>query len=63
MFLVLVARAPAFVWKVKRAGDGRIVNIEKTSQYVNHYWFHIMDTTWDDIHHPDVGPPRPSGLT
>lgn len=49
VFLVLVARAPALVWKVKRSGDGRIVNIEKTSQYVNHYSFHIMDPTWGHV--------------
>jgi hypothetical protein len=49
VFLVLVARAPALVWKVKRSNDGRIVNIEKTSQYVNHYSFHIMDPTWGHV--------------
>jgi len=49
VFLVLVARAPAVVWKVKRSGDGRILNIEKTSQYVNHYSFHIMDPTWGHV--------------
>ena len=49
VFLVLVARAPALVWKVKRSSDGRIVNIEKTSQYVNHYSFHIMDPTWGHV--------------
>lgn len=49
VFLVLVARAPALVWKVKRSGDGRIVNIEKTSQYVNHYSFHVMDPTWGHV--------------
>jgi hypothetical protein len=49
VFLVLVARAPALVWKVKRSGAGRIVNIEKTSQYVNHYSFHILDATWGHV--------------
>jgi hypothetical protein len=49
VFLVLVARAPATVWKVKRSHAGRIVNIEKTSQYVNHYSFHIMDPTWGHV--------------
>ena len=48
VFLVLVARAPAPVWKVKRSNTG-IVSIEKTSQYVNHYSFHIMDPRWGHI--------------
>ena len=39
VFLVLVARAPALVWKAQRSAAGRIVNLEKTSQYVNHYSF------------------------
>ncbi len=49
VFLVLVARAPALVWKVKRSHAGRIINIDKTSQYVNHYSFHIMDPTWGHV--------------
>jgi len=49
VFLVLVARAPAPVWKVTRSNAGRIVNLEKTSQYVNHYSFHIMDPTWGHV--------------
>ena len=49
VFLVLVARAPALVWKVQRSAAGRIVNLEKTSQYVNHYSFHIMDPTWGHV--------------
>lgn len=49
VFLVLVARAPALVWKVKRSKAGRIVNIEKTSQYVNHYSFHILDPAWGHV--------------
>ncbi len=49
VFLVLVARAPATVWKVKRSNSDVIVNIEKTSQYVNHYSFHIMDPIWGHV--------------
>ena len=49
VFLVLAARAPALVWKVQRSAAGRIVNLEKTSQYVNHYSFHIMDPTWGHV--------------
>jgi len=49
VFVVLVARAPALVWKVTRSKTGVIVNLEKTSQYVNHYSFHIMDPTWGHV--------------
>lgn len=49
VFLVLVARAPATVWKVRRSAAGRIVNIAKTQQYVNHYSFHIVDPAWGHV--------------
>jgi len=43
VFLVLAAKAPATVWKVKGSSRGNIVNIEKKTEYVYHYSFHIMD--------------------
>ena len=49
MFLVLVARAPATVWKVKRSASGVICNLEKKKEFVNHYSFHIMDPTWGHL--------------
>src|SRR5674476_582967 len=49
VFLILVARAPAIVWKVKRSSSGVIRNLEKTRQYVNHYSFHIMDPAWGHL--------------
>jgi len=49
VFLVLVARAPATVWKVTRSTSGVIVNLEKKSEYVNHYSFHIMDPDWGHV--------------
>ena len=49
MFLVLAAKAPATVWKVKRSAAGRIVNIERRSEYVIHYSFHIIDPTWGHV--------------
>src|SRR3954470_20697853 len=49
VFLILVARAPATVWKVSRTGGGVIRNLEKTRQFVNHYSFHIMDPTWGHL--------------
>ena len=49
MFLILVARAPATVWKVTRTSSGKIRNLEKTRQFVNHYSFHIMDPTFGHL--------------
>lgn len=49
VFLILVARAPATVWKVSRSSAGVIRNLEKTRQFVNHYSFHIMDPTWGHL--------------
>ncbi len=39
VFLILAAKAPAPVWKVKRSANGVITNIEKRTEYVNHYSF------------------------
>ena len=49
VFLILVARAPATVWKVSRSAAGVIHHLEKTRQFVNHYSFHIMDATWGHV--------------
>jgi hypothetical protein len=46
VFLILVARAPATVWKVSRTKSGVIRNLDKTRQFVNHYSFHVMDPTF-----------------
>jgi hypothetical protein len=46
VFLVLVAKAPATVWKVKRSPAGKITNLEKRTEYVHHYSFHILDRDW-----------------
>jgi hypothetical protein len=46
VFLVLVARAPTTVWKVTRSRSGVIVNLERKTEYVNHYSFHIRDPVW-----------------
>ena len=44
MFLILVARAPAMVWEVRRSADGAVIgNLARKRTYVNHYSFHIMD--------------------
>ena len=50
VFLVLVAKAPAPVWKVARsAKTGAIVNIERRREYVNHYSFHLIDPEWGHV--------------
>lgn len=50
VFLVLVAKAPAPVWKVARsAKSGAIVNLERRREYVNHYSFHIIDPEWGHV--------------
>ena len=49
MFLILVARAPALVWKVTRTSSGKIRNLEKTRRFVNRYSFHIMDPTFGHL--------------
>jgi hypothetical protein len=49
VFLILVARAAATVWEVKRSASGVIGNLEKKTAYVNHYSFHIMDPDWGHL--------------
>jgi hypothetical protein len=49
VFLILVARAAATVWEVKRSASGVIANLEKKTAYVNHYSFHIMDPDWGHL--------------
>ncbi len=50
LFLILVAKAPALVWDVKRNSKGAL-NIERKTPwpYVNHYHFHIVDPDWGHI--------------
>jgi hypothetical protein len=49
VFLILVARSPALVWKVDRTAKGVIHHLEKTRQFVNHYSFHIIDPLWGHV--------------
>lgn len=49
VFLVLVARAMAPVWKVKRSASGVITGLERKVELVNHYSFHIMDPEWGHV--------------
>lgn len=49
VFAILVGRAPAPVWDVKRTKSGKIANIERKISYINHYYFQIMDPDWGHI--------------
>jgi hypothetical protein len=46
VFLILAAKAPASVWKVNRSPGGAITSLEKKTEYVYHYSFHVMDPAW-----------------
>jgi hypothetical protein len=49
VFMIMVARARATVWKVRRSAAGVIMNLEKKPEFVNHYSFHIMDPEWGHL--------------
>lgn len=48
IFLILVNRAPASIWDVKRFGKGGI-DLRRKQAYVNHYTFHIWDEEWGHV--------------
>lgn len=61
VFLILVARAPAPVWHIKKSRRGKLL-IRRANNWplVNHYHFHIMDKEWGHISirmsgHPPFG--------
>ena len=50
VFLILVSRAPAMIWDVRRSADGAVIgNLARKRTYVNHYSFHIMDSRWGHL--------------
>jgi hypothetical protein len=49
VFLILVARAVAPVWEVKRSTKGVIRALTKKTAFINYYSFHIMDPEWGHI--------------
>src|SRR6266403_6217461 len=49
LFLILVGRAVATVWDVKRSNTGVIQNLEAKRPFINHYSFHIMDPDWGHV--------------
>jgi hypothetical protein len=48
IFLILVNRAPASIWDVRRFGKGGI-DLRRKQAYVNHYTFHIWDGEWGHV--------------
>lgn len=53
VFLILVGRAVATVWDVKRSSGGVIQNLEAKRTFVNHYSFHILDPRLGTHHDQD----------
>jgi len=50
VFLILVAKAPAMIWDVRRPADGTVIsNLARKRTYVNHYSFHMMDRAWGHL--------------
>ena len=49
LFLILVARALAPVWKVHRSKQGTIRELLQQKPYVKHYSFHILDQQWGHV--------------
>ena len=51
IFMILIGRAPAPVWQVKRNAQGVITEIAhpKSPPYVNHFYFHILDPDWGHL--------------
>ena len=50
LFMVLVARAQAPIWQVKRGANGYMnLSHPKHLPFVNHYYFHILDPDWGHI--------------
>ena len=49
VFLILVGRAMATVWDVKRSTSGVLQNLEAKRAFINHYSFHILDPEWGHI--------------
>jgi hypothetical protein len=47
--LILAAKAPAGVWKVRRSAAGVITRLEKKTGYACRCSFHIMDPAWGHV--------------
>lgn len=50
IFAIFVARAPGLLWEVKKFENGSIdIRRKKNLSFVNHYYFHIIDSEWGHI--------------
>jgi hypothetical protein len=49
VFLILVGRAPAPVWDVRRTRSGTGLHLSRKTAWVNHYAFHIQDPEWGHL--------------
>jgi hypothetical protein len=49
VFMILVARSQALVWKADRSATGVLCNLEKTRQFISHYSFQILDPSWGHV--------------
>jgi hypothetical protein len=50
IFRILVARAPAPVWRVFRGRSGKVVLLRpKSWRLINHYHFHLVDREWGHV--------------
>jgi hypothetical protein len=50
VFLILVAKAPALMWRVRRTAGGALhLEAQNPRPQVNHYHFHIMDAQWGHL--------------
>jgi len=51
VFLILVGRAPAPIWEVRRNSKNQITGLYRNKKwpYVNHYHIHLMDPDWGHV--------------
>ena len=50
VFLILVAKAPAAVWEVRKCNSGAPhLERKRPWPYVNHYHFHLIDPDWGHV--------------
>jgi hypothetical protein len=59
LFMILVSKAPALVWKAQETGAGQLGQLAPKDPwpYVQHYWFHMLDPDWGRLTIKMSGPP------
>ena len=48
LFLIIKSRASAYIWDVEEFKSGAI-NLKRKQAFVNHYFFHIIDSQWGHV--------------